>query len=175
MFNRVLVGIAGLGLALSLGACGANTGAESGDSPDESVASSSEKLVYGHVWDTFEGGSNNGVAYRNQYYNQQAISKLQSWGMPVAVEDYCANVNPAPGTSCTATNQTWTRFKLTSTGAYTAWKQIPNASVFFALGTQWNDPGGLTIGCQRQNGNLFCTVGTGGPGYSAYMESKYGS
>lgn len=175
MFNRVTTGIVGLTLALSLGACAANTGADSSGGPDERVASSSENLLYAHIWDTFEGGSNNGVGYRNQYFNQQAIDKLRSWGMPLAVEDYCANIQPGGNASCSTTNQTWTRFRLTPTGGFTAWKLIANASVFFELGTQSNDPSGLSIGCVRQNGNIFCTVGTGGPNFSAYMESKYGS
>jgi len=175
MFNRVATGTIGLTLALSLGACAANTGAEGGDAPDESVASSAENLVYGHLWDTFEGGSNNGVPYRVQYFDPQATTKLQSWGMPVAVEDYCANIQPGSNPSCWATNQTWTRFRLSPGGSFTGWKQIPNASVTFALGQQWNDPGGLTIGCVRTNGNIYCSVGTGGPNFSAYIESKYGS
>jgi hypothetical protein len=175
MVNRVATGIIGLTLALSLGACAGNVGADSSGGPDESVASSSEKLVYGHVWDTFEGGSNNGHGYRTQYYDPQATAELESWGMPVAVEDYCANINPGANPSCWATNQTWTRFRLTPGGSFTAWKPISNASVTFEIGTQWNDPGGLSIGCVRTNGNIFCSVGTGGPGFSAYIESKYGS
>ena len=175
MFNRVVTGTVGLVLALSLGACATNTGADGSDVPDESVASSSEKLVYGHLWDTFEGGSNNGVGYRTQLFDPQATAELQSWGMPLAVEDYCANIQPGANPSCGATNQTWTRFRLSPGGSFTAWKYISNASVVFDLGTQWNDPGGLMITCVRTNGNIFCNVGIGGPSSSAYIESKYGT
>jgi hypothetical protein len=173
MFNRVITGIVGVAFALSLGACGANTGAGAG--PEENVGASTEKLVYAHLWDTFEGGSNNGVAYRNQYFDPQATAELQSWGMVLAVEDYCANITPGSNPSCTTTNQTWVRVRYTPGGAFTDWQYVPDASVFFSPGTQWNDPGGLTISCERLTGNIFCTVGIGGPTSSAYIESKYGS
>lgn len=172
MFNRVLMGIAGLAFALSLGACAANTGA--GDGPDEGVGTSTEAVrVYGHVFETVEGGSNNGVPYTNVWYDPTATSKLQSWGMPIGVMDYCQN--PVDPSWCQTPGAVWLSLKFNNTAGYQPYKKILNPSVFFAAGTQWNDPGGLTISCKRlPDFNWFCTVGTGGPGFSAYIQTKYG-
>lgn len=172
MFNRVVTGVVGLAFALSLGACAGNNGAEGSTSPDESVESSTDNLVLAHIFDTFEGGNNNGVGYRNQYFNQAAINKLTSWGMPLAVEDYC--INSGVNASCpSGWGGTWLRVKYPS-GTWGSWKQSPTPSAYIAAGTQNNDPGGLIISCKRNpDNNWFCTAGTGGPGFSAYIESKY--
>src|SRR6187551_2511481 len=123
MINRVVTGVVGLAFALSLGACAANTGTESSSgAPDESVASSTDNLVLNHLFDTFEGGSNNGVAYRNPYYNQNAYNKLVSWGMPVILEDYC--INSGPNASCSnpgPSGPTWLRVKYTTGGSFGPW------------------------------------------------------
>lgn len=170
MLNRVLMGISGLAFALSLGACGANTGAESGDGP-ESIASSTDALrVYAHVFDTFE--RTNG--HTDQWYDPTATSKLQSWGMPIAVQDYCQGA-ASNDVYCQTPGATWLSVKYTNAGGYQPYKKTLNPSAFFAAGTQNGDPGGLTISCKRlPDTNWFCTVGMGGPGWSASIETKYG-
>lgn len=180
MFKNITTGIVGLACTLALGACGGAPGGE-GTSPEDVNATSDALTTYGHYWDVVEGGSNNGNAYRNQLYNQQATDALLSWGMPVVLEDWCTN-NSDP--NCQPTNAhphpAWVHVKYTTTGSWSNWVYIPDASYQEnGVGTQWGDPNGLIIGCHKYlsgsfNNNWWCGTGTGGPGFSAYIEAKYG-
>jgi hypothetical protein len=191
MLKNLAIGVVCLGFTLSLPACmagtdAAGTDAAGTDTAGEDVGQASAALVYTgpHVQ---ENGSNAGAIYSSASGFQAAINRLVAWGMPVAVDDFCANP-PWVASFCKPTpsspHPALVRFMYTPGGAWGPYHFTSDASawnVFEKLGGQ---PNGLPISCQFRTfpesevfpdlpGWWHCSTGTGGQWGWATIDADY--
>jgi hypothetical protein len=182
MLKNVATGVIFLGFALSLPACMAGTDAAGTDTAGEDVGQASAALEF-FGQEVVEGGSNAGVQYTNNLSGLGALLALLDWGMPLEVDDYCAN--SLPGGLCTPTTRaphpTLVRFKYAYSlpdGSEASWGPYhwtANATVSQAFEGQLGNPNGQAISCRKvlSSGTWACSTGTGGPGFSAYINGIY--
>jgi hypothetical protein len=189
MNNVAILRLSLLGLVLSLGALGcADTGADELTADEGDSAQGSEALVYANVYNTRT--MKNGVWATNPdgspkyIWGTEATSALNSWGMPLRIQDWCpdhptyyycvpnATNGPKPGYV-----QIYASVDGTSSPTWSSWIRVQDVTTFNSLVytvSTYKSCARLDVIDPARSNNWYCRTGAGGPWGSAGIETIIG-